>query len=76
VTDRPERYGKEAVLLGGPSAEHANFIVNTGSARAADIEAVIAHIEATVREKTGIRLVREVRIVGEAAGDARPGERK
>jgi UDP-N-acetylmuramate dehydrogenase len=41
--------------------------VNTGNARAADIEAVIAHIEATVREKTGIALLREVRIVGARA---------
>ena len=53
---------------------HANFIVNLGAARAADIEAVIAHVEATVREQTGVALQREVRIVGEAAPDARPGE--
>jgi UDP-N-acetylmuramate dehydrogenase len=47
------------------SLKHANFIVNLGGARAADIEAVIEHVERTVREKTGIALVREVRIVGE-----------
>ena len=47
------------------SPKHANFIVNLGGARAADIEAVIEHVERTVREKTGIALVREVRIVGE-----------
>ena len=48
------------------STRHANFIVNLGGARAADIEAVIQHIERTVRERTGVALVREVRIVGEA----------
>jgi len=48
------------------SPRHANFIVNLGGARAADIEAVIGHVEHTVRAKTGVALVREVRIVGEA----------
>ena len=49
------------------STRHANFIVNLGGARAADIEAVIEHVERTVRAKTGVELVREVRIVGDAA---------
>ena len=48
------------------SPKHANFIVNRGGARAADIEAVIDHVERTVREQTGIALVREVRIVGDS----------
>ena len=47
------------------SLKHANFIVNRGDATARDIEAVIDHVERTVREKTGVALVREVRIVGE-----------
>jgi UDP-N-acetylmuramate dehydrogenase len=50
------------------SPKHANFIVNLGGATAADIEAVIAHVQATVEEKTGIALVREVRIVGSRGG--------
>ena len=49
------------------SPKHANFIVNLGGASAADVEAVIDHVEATVAAKTGVRLVREVRIVGERA---------
>jgi UDP-N-acetylmuramate dehydrogenase len=49
------------------SPKHANFIVNTGGATAADIETLIDHVHATVLEKTGVDLVREVRIVGEAA---------
>jgi UDP-N-acetylmuramate dehydrogenase len=48
------------------STRHANFIVNRGGARAADIEAVIEHVERTVRAKRGVALVREVRIVGGA----------
>ena len=49
------------------SPKHANFIVNTGSASAADLERLIAHVQQTVQQKFGIRLVPEVRIVGEAA---------
>ena len=48
------------------SEKHANFIVNQGSARAADIEDLILLAERSVREKFGIALEREVRIVGEA----------
>lgn len=48
------------------SAKHANFIVNPGGARAADIEALIELAERSVEEKFGIALEREVRIVGEA----------
>ena len=48
------------------SDKHANFIVNRGGARAADIEALILLAEHSVREKFGIVLEREVRIVGEA----------
>jgi UDP-N-acetylmuramate dehydrogenase len=43
---------------------HANFIVNPGGkARAADIEALIAHVRETVKTKTGVDLTPEVRIV-------------
>ena len=49
------------------SPRHANFIVNLGGATARDIEAVIDHVHATVLARTGVDLVREVRIVGEAA---------
>jgi UDP-N-acetylmuramate dehydrogenase len=47
------------------SDKHSNFIVNLGGARAADIEALIVLAERAVREKFGIALEREVRIVGE-----------
>ena len=48
------------------SAKHANFIVNPGGARAADIEALIELAERSVKEKFGITLEREVRILGDA----------
>jgi UDP-N-acetylmuramate dehydrogenase len=44
---------------------HANFIVNQGGASAADIEQLIARIQAEVEKQQGVRLETEVRIVGE-----------
>lgn len=63
-----ERCGLKGRQIGGArvSEKHANFIVNTGNATAADIENLINEVRATVEEKTGIRLHPEVRIVGEA----------
>lgn len=46
------------------SERHANFIVNTGTAMAADIEALIAAIRNDVLERTGVMLETEVKIVG------------
>jgi UDP-N-acetylmuramate dehydrogenase len=62
-----EACGLKGRAIGGAriSAKHANFIVNEGRARAADIEALIVLAEQSVREKFGVVLEREVRIVGE-----------
>jgi UDP-N-acetylmuramate dehydrogenase len=49
------------------SPKHSNFIVNTGSASAADIETLIEHVRGTVLARTGVALEREVRIIGERA---------
>ena len=64
-----EECGLKGSTIGGAivSPKHANFIVNTGNARAADIEALIELAQASVKAKFGIELEREVRIVGEAA---------
>ncbi|MFO0324942.1 MAG: UDP-N-acetylmuramate dehydrogenase [Burkholderiales bacterium] len=64
-----ESCGLKGFAIGGAqvSTKHANFIINTGSATAADIEAMIEHMQKTVREQTGVELIREVRIVGEHA---------
>lgn len=48
------------------SEQHANFIVNKGGATAADIESVIELVEQTVKRDTGVQLVREVKVIGEA----------
>ena len=47
------------------SEKHANFIINHGSARAADIEALIRHVQRVVAEKQHVDLTTEVRILGE-----------
>jgi len=47
------------------SEEHGNFIVNAGTARAGDIIALIERVEELVFLKRGIRLEREVKIIGE-----------
>jgi UDP-N-acetylmuramate dehydrogenase len=67
-----EACGLKGFTVGGAqvSRKHANFIVNAGGASAADIEAVIDHVQATVKARAGVELVREVRIVGSAAGSA------
>jgi len=46
------------------SQKHANFIINHGSARAADLEALIEHVRAAVERQHGVSLHPEVRIVG------------
>lgn len=48
------------------SEKHANFIVNTGAATAADIENLIHEVRATVLRRTGVELHTEVKIVGES----------
>lgn len=62
-----EQCGLKGRQIGGAqvSEKHANFIVNTGDATAADIENLINEVQATVEHKTGIKLHPEVRIVGE-----------
>jgi UDP-N-acetylmuramate dehydrogenase len=46
------------------SEKHANFIINHGAARAADLEALIEHVRAAVERQHGVSLHPEVRIVG------------
>jgi UDP-N-acetylmuramate dehydrogenase len=63
-----ESCGLKGFAIGGArvSEKHANFIVNPSrEARAADIEALIVHVRRVVRERTGVDLEPEVRIVGE-----------
>lgn len=64
-----------AVGRASVSDKHANFIINNGGATAADIEALIGHVQQTVQMQTGIELVAEVRIIGEAPAPANEDER-
>ncbi|MET0987532.1 MAG: UDP-N-acetylmuramate dehydrogenase [Steroidobacteraceae bacterium] len=65
-----EASGLKGFAIGGArvSSKHANFIINEGTASAADIEALIEHVQRTVEERQGVRLKTEVRIVGEDRG--------
>jgi UDP-N-acetylmuramate dehydrogenase len=63
-----ESAGLKGLRIGDASVsdKHANFIINHGAARAADIEALIRHVQSTVAQMHGIELHTEVHIVGEA----------
>ncbi len=62
-----ERCGLKGFSIGGAqvSEKHAGFVVNRGNASAGDILALIAHIQQVVKERTGVELEPEVRILGE-----------
>jgi len=61
-----ERAGLKGKRIGGAliSPKHANFIVNTGGAKAQDILALMVLAREKVREETGIELDPEIRVVG------------
>ena len=70
-----EACGLKGFAVGGAriSDKHANFIVNPlRAATAADIEALIGHAQVAVKERFGIELVPEVRIIGERARGSTP----
>lgn len=62
-----EAAGMKGMRRGGAyvSPKHANFLINDGTATAADIEGLMEDIRARVFAMTGIRLEHEVRVVGE-----------
>lgn len=64
-----ESAGLKGHSVGGAqvSEKHANFIINTGSATATDIEELIEYVRQRVVEHHGVELLHEVRIVGELA---------
>jgi len=67
-----EAAGLKGCAIGGArvSEKHSNFIVNPDSeATASEIEMLIDHVQVVVREKFGVELHREVRIVGERLFD-------
>ena len=69
-----ERAGLKGSRIGGAqiSEKHANFIVNTGNATAADIEALIERARSVVEHELGVRLELEVRVIGDARSNGGP----
>lgn len=68
-----ERLGLKGLREGGAevSAQHANFIVNKGHARASDVLKLISRMSCEVYEKTGFKMEVEVCFVG-SDGHVRP----
>lgn len=64
-----EHAGLKGFSIGGAcvSEKHANFIINTGNAKAADIEALINYIQRKIEDLHGVILQTEVCMVGENA---------
>ncbi len=62
-----EEAGLKGMRRGGAQVSelHANFIVNTGDAKAQDIYDLSSEIIALVREKSGVTLEREVIFIGD-----------
>lgn len=59
--------GLQGTRVGGAevSTKHAGFIVNKNNATAQEYIDLIHHVQKTVKEKFGVQLEREVRIIGE-----------
>ena len=64
-----ERAGCRGLRRGGAmvSEKHSNFLINTGSATAADIESLGEEVRRRVAEATGVTLEWEIRRVGRHA---------
>ena len=61
-----EELGLKGYQIGGAqvSSKHAGFIVNNGNATARDVLYLIAHIQQKARERFGVDLQPEIRVVG------------
>jgi len=59
--------GLKGTQIGGAmiTRRHANIFINTGGATAADVRALMAHVQETVEARTGYRLEPEISFVGE-----------
>jgi UDP-N-acetylmuramate dehydrogenase len=59
--------GLKGYRIGGVevSEQHANFFINTGEATAADVLALIRHVQQVVERQFGVELEPEVELVGE-----------
>ncbi|HHY04421.1 MAG TPA: UDP-N-acetylmuramate dehydrogenase [Thermoanaerobacterales bacterium] len=61
-----EKAGLKGYSIGGAMVSdlHAGFIVNTGNATCADVEALLNHVKKVVKEKFNIELEPEIKIRG------------
>ena len=64
----------QGARMGGAqmSEKHANFLINTGGATAADLEGLGEEVRKKVYDSSGITLEWEIMRVGEFSGDAEP----
>lgn len=73
---RPEGYfagkliedcGLKGYKIGGAqvSEKHSGFVINAGGATAADVLALIEHIQKTVKDKFGVEMKTEVKMLGD-----------
>lgn len=62
-----DQCGLKGYRIGGAlvSPRHANIFINAGGATAADVRALIAHVQEEVERETGYRLRPEISFVGE-----------
>lgn len=62
-----DQCGLKGARIGGAmvTPRHANIFINTGGATAADVRALIAHVQEAVLTRTGYRLEPEISFVGE-----------
>lgn len=60
--------GLKGTRIGGAqvSEAHGNFMVNLGGATAEDVLALIDRVQRAVREETGVKLLLELNVIGEA----------
>jgi len=65
-----DRAGCRGLRRGGAqvSEQHCNFLINTGGATAADLEALGEEVRRRVREATGVTLEWEIRRIGDHLG--------
>ena len=67
VGQMTEECGLKGYTVGGAqlSEKHGGFVINRGGATASDVLAVMEHIEGVIFDTYGVRLEREVQVLGE-----------
>lgn len=68
-----DRAGCRGLVMGGAkvSEQHCNFLINTGSATANDLETLGETVRRRVREETGVTLEWEIRRIGRSLDESR-----